>query len=94
MGSLQAYGAAGMLAYGLLNTIYYSGAFLFIWLYVSPVPRGVAAFSLHQPFRGTSCNLDALSYDHEGANVLSLKELQHNYYSSSNKVIYLLSNQK
>ena len=37
---LQTYGVAGLLAYGLLNTIYYSAAFLIIWLYIVKVPRG------------------------------------------------------
>lgn len=38
---LKRYGLAGLLAYGLLNTLYYSSAFLFVWLYVAKVPQGL-----------------------------------------------------
>ncbi|KAI5067135.1 hypothetical protein GOP47_0017663 [Adiantum capillus-veneris] len=31
----------GMLSYGLLNTIYYLGMFLFAWFYISPAPSGL-----------------------------------------------------
>ncbi|KAH8941999.1 hypothetical protein BDL97_14G075800 [Sphagnum fallax] len=31
----------GMLSYGLLNTVYYLGAFLFVWFYVAPSPGGL-----------------------------------------------------
>lgn len=37
---LQSYGMSGVVAYGLCNTLYYTFAFLFIWLYVAQVPRG------------------------------------------------------
>ena len=37
LGSL---GLAGVLAYGLLNTAYYTVAFFTIWVYVAKVPRG------------------------------------------------------
>ncbi|CAM6101798.1 unnamed protein product [Calypogeia fissa] len=39
--NLKRYGLAGILSYGLLNTIYYLGTFLFVWLYVSPSPGGL-----------------------------------------------------
>lgn len=38
---LRKYGVAGVLSYGLLNTVYYLGMFLFAWFYVSPVPGGL-----------------------------------------------------
>jgi len=47
---LQSFGVAGILAYGLLNTIYYSGAFLFVWLYVLPSPGGLGFRASAQRF--------------------------------------------
>ncbi|CAK9204567.1 unnamed protein product [Sphagnum jensenii] len=38
---LKQYGVAGILSYGLLNTVYYLGAFLFVWFYVAPSPGGL-----------------------------------------------------
>lgn len=38
---LKRYGLAGLLAYGLLNTAYYSCMFLFVWVYVAKVPPGL-----------------------------------------------------
>ena len=38
---IQSYGLTGVIAYGLLNTVYYSGAFLFAWLYIFKVPAGL-----------------------------------------------------
>jgi hypothetical protein len=38
---LQKYGVAGVLAYGILNTLYYTFAFLFVWLCVAKVPAGL-----------------------------------------------------
>jgi len=38
---LSRYGLAGMLAYGLLNTLYYSCTFLFVWVCVVKVPTGL-----------------------------------------------------
>lgn len=38
---LRRYGVAGVLSYGLLNTVYYLGMFLFAWFYISPVPSGL-----------------------------------------------------
>lgn len=35
---LKQYGLAGVLAYGLLNTAYYSSVFLFAWFVVTPSP--------------------------------------------------------
>lgn len=39
---LKSYGMSGLVAYGLTNTIYYTFAFLFVWLYIVKVPRGAA----------------------------------------------------
>ena len=38
---LQSLGFAGVLAYGILNTLYYTAAFYTIWVYVAKVPRGL-----------------------------------------------------
>ncbi|CAL8464525.1 g4060 [Coccomyxa elongata] len=38
---LQAYGLAGIVAYGLLNTIYYTAMFTYMWTVVYKVPRGL-----------------------------------------------------
>lgn len=35
---LQRYGISGILSYGLLNTVYYTSAFLLVWFYISPAP--------------------------------------------------------
>nr|QGN65298.1 E2F-related protein [Oryza punctata] len=35
---LKRYGAAGVLSYGLLNTVYYVTTFLLVWFYFSPAP--------------------------------------------------------
>ncbi|CAN6814635.1 unnamed protein product [Brassica oleracea] len=35
---LKRYGLSGVLSYGLLNTVYYSTAFLLVWFYVAPAP--------------------------------------------------------
>ena len=37
---LNSYGVSGLLAYGLLNTLYYTLGFLIVWLYFAKVPRG------------------------------------------------------
>lgn len=37
---LRSYGFAGVAAYGLLTTVYYTTAFLFFWTHVAKVPRG------------------------------------------------------
>jgi hypothetical protein len=37
---LQSLGLAGVVAYGLFNTLYYTGMFLFVWFYVAQVPAG------------------------------------------------------
>lgn len=39
--NLKRYGASGILSYGLLSTVYYVGAFLFVWFYVAPTPGGM-----------------------------------------------------
>lgn len=38
---LAALGVAGVVAYGILNTLYYTFAFYLIWHYVAKVPRGL-----------------------------------------------------
>ncbi|XP_078444498.1 uncharacterized protein LOC144713704 isoform X2 [Wolffia australiana] len=38
MEKLKRYGVAGVLSYGLLNTVYYLTAFLIVWLYLAPAP--------------------------------------------------------
>eukprot|EP00250_Pteridium_aquilinum_P015927 c22843_g1_i1 orf=116-784(-) len=38
---LRRYGVAGVLSYGLFNTAYYLGTFLFVWFYISPAPSGL-----------------------------------------------------
>ncbi|CAL9136592.1 unnamed protein product [Musa textilis] len=35
---LKRYGIAGVLAYGLLNTVYYLTTFLLVWFYIAPAP--------------------------------------------------------
>jgi hypothetical protein len=35
---LKRYGAAGVLSYGLLNTVYYVTTFLLVWFIFSPAP--------------------------------------------------------
>ena len=37
---LQALGLSGVVSYGLLNTLYYTCAMVFVWLYVAKVPPG------------------------------------------------------
>ncbi|KAL0397372.1 UNVERIFIED_CONTAM: hypothetical protein Scaly_0185600 [Sesamum calycinum] len=36
---LKRYGIAGILSYGLLNTVYYLTTFLVVWFYVTPAPE-------------------------------------------------------
>ncbi|CAA7401258.1 unnamed protein product [Spirodela intermedia] len=38
MEKLRRYGIAGVLSYGLLNTVYYLISFLSVWLYFAPAP--------------------------------------------------------
>jgi hypothetical protein len=47
---LQALGVAGVLAYGVLNTAYYTSAFLFFWTQVACVPPGLGAAAVAQRF--------------------------------------------
>ncbi|KAL0844534.1 hypothetical protein Bca101_017780 [Brassica carinata] len=35
---LKRFGLSGILSYGLLNTVYYTTAFLLVWFYVAPAP--------------------------------------------------------
>ena len=37
---LKAVGLAGVVAYGLLNTLYYTTAFGLAWVFIAAVPRG------------------------------------------------------
>lgn len=39
---LAGLGAAGVVAYGILNTAYYTAAFYLVWRHVARVPRGRA----------------------------------------------------
>lgn len=48
--NLKRYGVAGMLSYGLLNTVYYLASFLFVWLYVAPSPGGLGFGAAAQRF--------------------------------------------
>lgn len=34
-------GLAGVVAYGMLNTAYYTSAFLFVWIYLAQAPKGL-----------------------------------------------------
>jgi len=52
MAKLQAYGLAGVVAYGLLNTLYYSCTFLFCWFYVAKVPQGQGLAGAAKAFLG------------------------------------------
>lgn len=54
---LKSLGLAGVVAYGLFNTIYYTVAFLFIWIYVAKVPSGEGTPRAEQHPGGTlRCN--------------------------------------
>lgn len=54
---LKSLGLAGVVAYGLFNTIYYTVAFLFIWIYVAKVPSGEGTPRAEQHPGGTLwCN--------------------------------------
>ncbi|WCJ39246.1 hypothetical protein M5689_020247 [Euphorbia peplus] len=35
---LKRYGISGVLSYGILNTVYYTTAFLLVWFYIAPAP--------------------------------------------------------
>ena len=39
---LREYGLSGVLAYGMLNTIYYTATFWYMWTHVYKVPRGMS----------------------------------------------------
>ncbi|KAH9320621.1 hypothetical protein KI387_015260, partial [Taxus chinensis] len=47
---LKRYGVAGVLSYGLLNTVYYLVAFLVVWFYVAPAAGGMGYLSAAQRF--------------------------------------------
>uniref|UniRef100_A0A7N0T272 Uncharacterized protein n=1 Tax=Kalanchoe fedtschenkoi TaxID=63787 RepID=A0A7N0T272_KALFE len=47
---LKRYGSCGVLAYGLLNTAYYTAAFLLVWFYVAPSPGRLGYFAAVQRF--------------------------------------------
>lgn len=50
-------GLAGVGAYGLFNTVYYTAAFYFVWAYVVRVPRGQSPPPFQQPFLPASTGL-------------------------------------
>ena len=64
---LAGLGLTGVVAYGLLNTLYYTAAFYFVWTYVARVPRGgyracviSCACMVDSPARpGVPCSVDA-----------------------------------
>ncbi|XP_024533126.1 uncharacterized protein LOC9650887 isoform X1 [Selaginella moellendorffii] len=47
---LRRYGTAGILSYGVFNTMYYLGTFLFFWFYVAPSPGGLGYAAAAQRF--------------------------------------------
>ncbi|PRW60029.1 TY4B-J: Transposon Ty4-J Gag-Pol poly [Chlorella sorokiniana] len=47
---LQSLGLAGVMAYGLFNTLYYTATFAFFWLVVAKVPRGLGLAVTAQKF--------------------------------------------
>ncbi|XP_024003835.1 uncharacterized protein LOC18027021 isoform X2 [Eutrema salsugineum] len=47
---LKRYGVSGILSYGLLNTVYYSIAFLLVWFYVAPAPGKMGYFAAAERF--------------------------------------------
>ena len=47
---LRTHGTAGVLAYGLLNTAYYSTAFVFVWTCVLKVPPGLGTAAAARRF--------------------------------------------
>lgn len=52
---LQSLGLAGVLAYGLLNTLYYTSVFFTLWVYIVKVPRGVHMWSSpYNPYAPTT----------------------------------------
>jgi hypothetical protein len=51
--ALRSYGLAGVLAYGLLNTLYYTCAFLVVWVYVLKVPAGLGTAAAARRFGET-----------------------------------------
>ena len=56
---LRRYGLAGVLSYGLLNTAYYSVAFLFVWRAPLPVLAGVAANNISTVLNAVSTTQEA-----------------------------------
>lgn len=49
---LRGFGFAGVVSYGLLNTVYYVTAFLFFWTHVAKVPRGLGLAETAKRFVG------------------------------------------
>ncbi|PSC71015.1 TY4B-J: Transposon Ty4-J Gag-Pol poly [Micractinium conductrix] len=49
---LQSLRLAGVTAYGLFNTLYYTAAFLFAWVYVARVPSGQGVKATAKAFAG------------------------------------------
>ncbi|XP_026659582.2 uncharacterized protein LOC103704914 isoform X2 [Phoenix dactylifera] len=50
MQRLKRYGVAGILSYGLLNTIYYLTTFLLVWFYFAPAPGRMGYVAAVQRF--------------------------------------------
>jgi hypothetical protein len=53
LATLRAYGLAGVLSYGLLNTLYYSVAFLVAWTTVVQAPSGLGYAAAGKAFAKT-----------------------------------------
>ncbi|KAF5836242.1 hypothetical protein DUNSADRAFT_6254 [Dunaliella salina] len=49
-GKLRSLGLAGVVAYGLLNTLYYTASFLLVWTLVAKVPQGLGAAAAVRSF--------------------------------------------
>lgn len=47
---LRSLGLAGVVAYGLLNTLYYTASFLLVWTLVAKVPQGLGAAAAVRSF--------------------------------------------
>ncbi|CAL5220661.1 g2707 [Coccomyxa viridis] len=47
---LREYGLSGVLAYGMLNTIYYTATFWYMWTHVYKVPKGIGLAAASRKF--------------------------------------------
>ncbi len=57
---LKVYGLAGVVAYGLLNTVYYTAMFTYMWTVGFKVPRGLQ----HSPSRPVLARLSIVIFGH------------------------------